>query len=524
VLASVFLGALNGPHGYFVDEHDNILGARAITEGQVIYKDYFSHHMPLQYFTTAPLYAITGNHLIDLKLLFGLSMAVWVLVMSRHIYRAFGFKAWAIFSLLSTASTSLSLANMVLAETFVALAATHLFILFATRQQLPFNFRLGLTYGLLAAIPVLSSAAYVGISLIGYTLAIMHGRSWLFTQTQWLARTMATGALWAVPYILLLGYLVTNGAVSSFVAQAFTFNVDYYSQFIAEVSQQGPLATIASQLSIVFGSIHSTIFDVTPENILAFGLLVTIVALLFFALKTKGLRLMAVAAMALLLAGAVRNGFSAAFVGLDLGAAARAGTIVASVGLAIVIVIYFSIQQSKRIASYIKGSLAALVGIFLFSLSLTAATLVTASARDYTQGAGMIARSQALDSSVNIINLVNTNPGDHYWMGPVDFYAQLFIQSQNASSYRFYLPWHAACPECTDELLQDLADQHARVVYWEKDLDIWGIKAEEYGSALQAYLHQNYYQASDERLKNFYFSLKDRNSINGILLGAGYAL
>src|SRR5687767_6441243 len=37
----------------FVDESDNFLGGYVIARGYVLYRDYFSHHMPLPYYLAA---------------------------------------------------------------------------------------------------------------------------------------------------------------------------------------------------------------------------------------------------------------------------------------------------------------------------------------------------------------------------------------------------------------------------------------------------------------------------------------
>jgi hypothetical protein len=525
-LASIGLCIVNAPHSFFVDEHDNILGAQALTRGDVLYKDYFSHHMPLTYFVTLPLYALTGNSLITLKILFGLGCAVWILIMSRHIYRQYGLAAWSAFTLVFAGSTSLTYANMILAETLVALAATHIFIIFALRQRIPFSLRTVAAYSILAAIPVLSSASYLWISLIGYTLGVLHGFKWLFSvpRSRILTRLAMSAAIVALPFTILLGYLAASGSIHYFKEQAFDFNTQYYSQFISDISGSGFLVTLINQIYNVFASLYDTIFNASSKGILPLLLVLTLIAVFAISITTKATRLTTIAAIALLFAAGIRSGFGAAFEGLALGAGARFGTVIACVSIAIIVILYTQIKQNKAILPHSKQRLSLIVGIAAIAISLSALTLTTTSMKAYSQRADMIMHTQPPDAPSTVINLVNTQPTDRYWVGPLDFYNQLFITSQNASSYRFYLPWHAVCPTCTATLIQDFASNKPKVVYWNGEIDIWGHLAKDYGQEVQKYLDKHYYQVSDTRLNHYYFLPQSHDTINEVLVEAGYKL
>ncbi len=107
----------------------------------------------------------------------------------------------------------------------------------------------------------------------------------------------------------------------------------------------------------------------------------------------------------------------------------------------------------------------------------------------------------------------------------MDFYSQIHIKTSNASKYTFYLPWHAACPDCKAGLLSDLNSKHPNVVYWEDSGAIQGRPTAQYGVDIKNFLNSaGYYQVSDSRLKFFYFLDTNQARDNAALQNAGFAL
>lgn len=520
-ISTLALFSFNGPYHSFTDEDDNLLGAQFIAQGDgIIYKDYFSHHMPLTYFLIAPLFIIFGTNLIAIKVLFGLVMGTWLLLMSRHILNKFGIFTFSLFPLIIAFSQMLTWSNMVLAETFISFAIVHAIILFITRSDRK-NYTDVFTLLILGSIPILSALSYAPLSIAIYLLALFMAIERIRAEKLFPKRSFIIACIVTLlPYILLFVYLYTTHSFGEMKQQALTFNTLFYSQFSSSAATT-PIDAIATILQGTFQSYKDSISfqgGAHPQPLsFLFTVATTLAIVTLFMLKKHLLGSVFIVAVIL---SASRFGFGSTF---SSDGQARSGMLITFIGtLCIILVISYLARIKQKDVQYRNITLVYLwvtVGYIIVS----AVGLMATAARDYQVGNNLVQVKPEPGSASTVINLVN-RPSDYYWVGPLDFASQIFIKSNNASEYRFYAPWHSACGQCTDELIKDIDEKHPNVISLNTNLDIWGYGVAKYSERLRSSYENEYYQVSDPRLIHYRFLKKNQSYINNRLEKAGYVL
>src|SRR3989344_2656306 len=64
-----FLFLVNSVHESYPDEFDNILGGWYSLKGQLIYKDWFTHHAPIAYWTASLVEIFSGQSFVKFRIL-----------------------------------------------------------------------------------------------------------------------------------------------------------------------------------------------------------------------------------------------------------------------------------------------------------------------------------------------------------------------------------------------------------------------------------------------------------------------
>lgn len=520
-ISTIAIFAFNGPYHGFTDEDDNLLGAQFIANGDgVIYKDYFSHHMPLTYFVIAPLFILFGANLIAIKVAFGIALGIWLLVMSRHLLKKYGLHTFTLFVSLIAITQMLTWSNMVLAETLISFALIHTFILFVTREQRK-SYGDVFTIVALGAVPIFSALSYAPLSLLIYGLALFIAIERLRSTKSFPKKPLILATvIAALPYIALLVYLYLTHSFGEMKEQALSFNTLFYSQFSASAATT-PIDAVASILQGSFQSYKDSLSfqggsHPQPLSFL-FSVSLTISVALLFVFKKYILGIVIVVT-AILSSG--RYGFTSTF---SNDGQARSGMILAFIGIfCIVLVIHYLLSKKRKDFQY-KNLFLVVLSVTVGYIVISSVSLMATTARDYQLGKTLVQAIPQPGSASTVINIVNT-PNDYYWLGPIDFASQIFITSNNVSEYRFYAPWHAVCPQCTEELARDIDNKKPNVISFNTDQSIWNHSVKNYSEKLRATYEDEYYQLSDPRLVHYYFLKTNQAHINQQLKKAGYEL
>ena len=520
-ISTVAIFAFNGPYHSFTDEDDNLLGAQFIAKNNgVIYKDYFSHHMPLTYFIVAPLFVYFDTDLVAIKVAFGILMSVWFLIMTRHLYKKIGISLTALFLFTVALSQMLTWSNMVLAETLIAFAIVHTLILFVTRKNRA-GYKDVISLMILGSIPILSALSYAPLSISIYFIAALIAferikMSRVFPTKQFiLAVALASG-----PYILLLTYLYITQSFGEMKEQALSFNTLFYSQFYTSA----PTTPIDAVASIAQGFTQSLKDSISfqggahpqPLSFLFSATLVSAVTILFMFKKY----ITGTIFFIVIVLSASRFGFSSTF---SNDGQARSGMILSYIGILCIVLVMKYLIDTTASKFQFRNVLLVFMCVTIGYILLSSGGLMASTARDYRQGNSLVKPKAEPGSAATVINIVN-RPGDYYWLGPIDFSSQLFIKSKNVSEYRFYAPWHGVCQECTKELVSDIKTNQPNVISFNTNLSIWGHSVDSYSQPLRSTYEDNYYSVSDPRLVHYRFLKQNQAVINERLQKAGYTL
>jgi putative flippase GtrA len=531
LLAAAFVLALwQSRFGGFVDEDDNILGGWLLLyRGELPYTGYFSHHMPLAYFVAAPIVAVTGTDLVMFRFVFAVLMFLWLLLIYRTMARSLGRVPGVVLVLAMTLFQTGVWAQMLVAETLIAYAVVHTIVLIGAdltiSRRVP-TLRDTAVVAVLGAIPVLASLSFAPLSLLTYAwFGVVYLRnmraSGVHEPQAILAKALQVVGWLLVPYGLFLSYLVVTLSLSRFVEQAYFFNTRYYSQFIGDVSTS-ILETLGGNLA-TFGRAFVSALAGGPSLSAALAMVLALsLVLAVLALVLLGQYLTSVFIVLFVIFSGIR---SEAPIGIFVNPAGRF-MIYAAVAIvlgSLVLGLALAAWRSRHSLSRRMVPVAAMV----VAAALLSAPVAAGVRADYhftqRERAGQsltikFNRGGAVAEAANAV----LDSHDRYFVGPFDFYTQLYLDGQRSSIYGFFLPWHGACEECRAELDRDLKRDEPAVIIWEADFGLWGSSAAQYVPEVQRLLDAHYFRVQDPQLVDVYFRDERRARVLEALANAGF--
>lgn len=220
LLIAMLAGSLYGLHG---DEIDNLLGGRIIAQGGVLYRDYWSHHMPLMYELAAGMYRAGARSNADFRLLWACLLWLGGVVLHRYDRRSgLSLLALALFA------PVLQL-NLVMAESMVGvLAFAAWWLLSRKRPGTPF-------------VLVLLAWAITAASLKHVYLS-----AWIIALTVWIYRKHRTRLVLSImwPAVLTMLYLLASQNGVLMLEQAYQFNAHYYAPYAVYPGEPVPVSPV----------------------------------------------------------------------------------------------------------------------------------------------------------------------------------------------------------------------------------------------------------------------------------------
>jgi hypothetical protein len=440
----------------FVDEGNNVLGGCLVAQGVVVYRDWFSHHFPLEYYLLGSL----GEP------------AACSVIAARHLGMGLVTAAMVAFTLVNrnplapAAVLVMALAGpayygqMYLAETVMSAGLILTLGLLTDRSMLlprPVGFALRLI-----AFLILASSSQIGLMMTAILLPLMVLRA----VGQRLAVAVAAGvalAIWPV-------FFAVQGAFRAFVEQAFLFNTEIYSQYL-DVHLTSPRALLWQALSFARHR-FSFVLDWlagqgTDANVATFAagfeltLLVLLVGLIVAARREIVLRL----ALGLLLPLCVaRDGFHLApFVTL-----ASLGAVQLMPGL---------LQRSRLVQAGAILAVVLALRIYFFFLP------TDLNAPDEL--------AQSLEPDAQVVQ--HAQPSDTILYLPMSPDGYLGADRRPGSFYSFFLPWEADVPGAQDRLIADIEQNQVKVIVLDQETPVWEkYRFRDYAPQVYAHIMSSY--------------------------------
>lgn len=225
LLVAFFAGCFTLYSHLFVDEADNLTIGSLLANGQVLYRDVFTHHFPFPYYWVAGIVSLFGKSLLAARLSLW-AFQILVLGILMHLSRrplAIGLAAlvWAVFR-------HHYWGNLVLYDAFSATALMALFVitlLILENQLTPRRRHLWLFGGLVAVALYSDPRTVLAIGMILLFTGIKDYKIGLRLGLYSLACLSAYGL-----------YLILSGTLTDFVENALLFNIFVYGKYTSTTS------------------------------------------------------------------------------------------------------------------------------------------------------------------------------------------------------------------------------------------------------------------------------------------------
>jgi len=440
----------------FVDEANNVLGGCLVAQGVVVYRDWFSHHFPLEYYLLGSLgepgacSVIVARHLGMVAVT--AAMIVFTLVTRNPLAPA----ALLVMALSGPAYYG----QMYLAETVMSAGLILTLGLLTDRSMLlprPIGFALRLI-----AFLILASSSQIGLMMTAILLPLMVLRA----EGQRLPVAVAGGvalAIWP-------SFFAFQGAFRAFVEQAFLFNTEIYSEYL-DVRLTDPLALLWQTLSFARHR-FSFVLDwlagqSTDANVATFAagfelaLLVLLVGLIVAGRREVVLRLALVLLLPLCVA---RDGFHLApFITL------------ASLGAVQLMPRLLERSRLVQAGAIIVAVLALRIYFFFLPSDLNAPDEL----------------AQSLEPESQVLQYAQ--PSDTILYLPLSPDGYLAADRRPGSFYAFFLPWQADLPGAEDRLIADIEQQQVKVIVLDQETPVWEkYRFREYAPRVYAHIMSAY--------------------------------
>ena len=483
----------NSLYFQFADELDNILGGILINKGVFPYTGFFSQHNVFPYLLSAAISYFTGANFILFRLFFALLLFVALLMIHLLINKYVGGKTGKYFAFLVVISAPYVWGHLFLAETIIAYASSVLTILFLFKyldnQQARIKHGDVILVSFLCAICVMSSIAYTYYSIFIFAVFIL---LYFFQK-----KGNQTDVSWPffvsvifLPYLLFLAFIISFSDVKEFFFQVYTFNVEYYSQFV--YVPPSPLNGLIRVVSAFFIPFSKVFLNLANIKILPALLAVTvfIAMLLYFALNKKYKSFFFFLFSLILLAPrhALNITFSSDFHRIPI-------FFICLLLSSISVHLYYNLSKKRR--DPVSKSIFA---ILLILNILVVPFFISFQAKDiyysyFRKTKSPINNDHYYGSLLNDL----TEKKDFVWAAPLHFKSQINLKPRIASKYTYFLPWNSVFDEGVNELLADLEKNKPKIIIFEKTVTIWRYPVTEYGKTIIEYINRHYYQIDSDR-------------------------
>lgn len=488
----------------YIDEDDNILGGLLMNRGEIPYLDFFSHHMPAPYFIASSITFFTGNNVIYFKIIWGIILGIWLVILGWQISRLYSFKAGLTFIFLSLISAPSLMSSGLLAETLVGYSAITLFILVLHIHKADIlKLKYILIFSIFNSLIVLSSLGFIYVSFFYYLILVFL----ILKKRTNLKNLLGIVVLIALPYLLLSLYLLFNNILGEFIFGNYTFNTKYYSLYQGELEGNLVSSTIRAFIRTFDSTTRIIINILEGKDIILFLFLSSILLslALFFKIR-KYFEAFLIAMLFILLnirEGGVNEYFGSNFHGMTY--------------------YMFSIFTFSLcvhlIYKYIKHStdfFTKLILLLFLCYAIFVPTYIIRSSLRVINNKLNNTYFSNINNTSEYINFINifVNDGEYVWVGPFDTFRDIIkLNPILASKYTFYLPWQDSCIECNSEIIKDFEDKKPLLIYWKEDVPILKGWANGIDFKIYKYIQENYFTIEDERYTGFYFRNEFKDTI-----------
>ena len=476
----------------FVDEVDNLLGARAVATGGTVYKDFFSQHTPLMYYIMAVFARIGVSTVSGFRVCFYAAVVAFFVFIYYRYKKLVGAKTLLLLPVLFVLDIARNqMAGAILSDMVQAMALLVLYIEFykfavERPQRLPRSSTIAIALAIFFAVGTAFLSIYaVGVIVAGVVMVEVERRRADIAGNISRPGVVETGKSVLVRFAPLVGlllllltlfasYFALNNALRAMVYQSFTFNVEVYSKYAGKSSPLGGVLDGLVRYAEYVTSTFSQPFELS--SLVPAVLIVGNVAMCCYLFRFGWALSVATAMFAIYTGIRAYDGFH---------------------GLAYVMFSWFCVAylverlvlngRSRRAVFA-----AVLVGVLSFAPTWgVGLRSVNATSSDWPDGRQQ-ALSRAFEAPAKNFYLQKyVPPGGYFFNSELDVSLYLSNDVRPASRIASGLvPWFAEA--YMSEVLADLEKNKPNVVFYDADTEVWGYRFGDYAQPLEAMLRRDY--------------------------------
>ncbi len=473
------LYVLNSLTWEFLDEWDNILGGKLITQGILPYTGFFSHHLPLPYFISSLIHLLSGTNFIFFRVIFALLLFTWAISLYRYVRTQENEGLLKYYLITLALFSSLTWMHMFLAETFAGYATMTVFLVICYRSD-SFSWKDAIVLSSCAFLVVASSLGFSFLSATIYFIAAYYA---------FRNRRMISGRQWGImlaaamaPYVLFSLYVALTGSLQEIYWHNFVFNRQFYFKYFIGFPEKNILIPVFVLRNFI-GSYWYVLSSLSLKNIVYPVLLLFNAAYFAFLLKNKKYDLFFFAFLLLAFSSTRMNmmfDFSVHFHG--------------NIPIYALSLFFFASVTHGFFRSFMQDTREFRRDVFSFSGTVAAAlffafVLTEAAGSYFAVFSGGRIRNERHEATV-LNSLLRDD--ETYWIGPAELRKVYFTNRRLATGYYAYLPWFADSERIRTRFLGDLRSKMPEIVVFNKEEKIWGFSPKEYARDLIAHLDGHY--------------------------------
>ena len=516
---------VNTFHEKYPDEFDNILGGWLINRGYQLYRDFFTHHNPLAYWTAALITFFTRQSFV----MFRVGLAVFWFILGfgfwKYFKKRFGERianTYLVYLFIYAIASTYYWVQMLLGDSLSAFLYIPVFLMMIVflsgNKKIKIKKKDVLVIGLLTFLVWLSSQSYT--YLVAITNVIIWGRYLWQEKIKIFSKENLKLAIGMIaPYLVLVMFLLITGSIKAYYQQAIEFNAKYYVYNYPK--EPGSMRINPIRYAWVVSDKFLTQYWVLARTILGFGLeypmntalaTTVIFALVWMLMKKKWM--MAVYLLTVVIFGNMR--------GEPLNSAERDYQSAVYTFSTLILTVYFAPRLIKSLNLEKKQA----VGLVLKSMFLILLIYwVAGSFRLITKfeekvfGKYMGLKPLIYDRPeiAPVLNQI-LDKDDYAWIGPFHFEEMFYIKSRLASNYTILLPEFRFDTGIQKEILADIEKTKPKIISADRHYFIRGSNIDMHAKYFMEYLDENYinlaeYESEGKKIKvlglnpNLYFTM-----------------
>lgn len=411
------------PVGQFTDSADYLLGGCLINKGNLIYKDFFSHHFPGTYYFVSLLFKITGNcSILTARLLFYsffiITSFIFFIITQKILLTLFIVLVYSFFGLYYKTTFPIP-------ESFLVNISLLVFIILFFKQKLS-NFWYFCIFFIIQFSLIFFQPIYLPVAILMFFYVILFDK-----------KSFLLGVLSLTP-VLIFYFLDLRSVWENVVL----FNLTYY------FSESGVLSYIQNQtenLLSFFGLVGTNLNKLDRISLLfELILFIFLFLALIYVYKKKVLKINKIIFLILL------------FLSLSIH---FGGFHMLPLTFLLLLFIFFVFEKNK-------------IYLFIFSLTVFAFSL-----RFFIGPYIFWIKNNNTDPTIyKMVNKVitYTSKNDKILIYPLQPEVYLLTQRFPGSYYYFYLPWVAGKPKSDEAIIKDIYKNKVKLIIFNKNQNISG--------------------------------------------------